>query len=171
MTNTINNNKNAILVGVIIAPHGVAGAVSAESLSDNPRRFIAGAQFFDEQGATYTLEKASPHKGRLLLLFQGVHSRDDAEALRGVKLYIDASTSAPLPEGEYHHYQLIGLQVRENGALIGQLEDILSYSANDVFLVRTTDGHELLLPALKSVVKKVDIPAGYLDAEIPEGLR
>ena len=61
--------------------------------------------------------------------------------------------------------------MRENGAFIGQLEDILSYSANDVFLVRTTDGHELLLPALKSVVKKVDIPAGYLDVEIPEGLR
>ena len=93
MTNTFND-KDAILVGVIIAPHGVAGAVSAESLSDNPRRFIAGAQFFDEAGHSYTLEKSSPHKGRLLLLFQGIHSRDEAEALRGIKLYISASDSA-----------------------------------------------------------------------------
>ena len=170
MTNTFND-KDAILVGVIIAPHGVAGAVSAESLSDNPRRFIAGAQFFDEAGHSYTLEKSSPHKGRLLLLFQGIHSRDEAEALRGIKLYISASDSAPLPEGEYYHYQLIGLQVKENGQPIGRLEDILAYSANDVFLVRTTDGRELLLQALKSVVKKIDIAAGYMDVEIPEGLR
>ena len=97
--------------------------------------------------------------------------RIKAEALRGIKLYISASDSAPLPEGEYYHYQLIGLQVKENGQPIGRLEDILAYSANDVFLVRTTDGRELLLPALKSVVKKIDIAAGYMDVEIPEGLR
>ena len=164
-------DKNAVLVGVIISPHGVAGAVSADCLSDNPRRFIAGAQFFDAAGHSYTLEHASPHKGRLLLLFQGVSSREQAEKLRGTKLYIDASASEPLPEGEYYHYQLIGLQAQEAGRPLGEVTDILSYSANDVFVIRQEDGRELLLPALKSVVRRVDLEAGYMEVVIPEGLR
>lgn len=145
--------------------------MSAESLSDNPRRFIAGASFFDEEGHNYLLEQASPHKGRLLLRFAGVTSREEAEKLRGKKLYIDISASNPLPEGEYYHYQLIGLKVRENGEPVGEITDILSYSANDLFVVKTADGGELLLPALKSVVRHVDLDGGYMDVIIPEGLR
>ena len=165
--------KNAVLVGVIIAPHGVGGAVSAECLSDNPRRFTAGANFFDDRGQVYTLEQASPHKGRLLLRLKGYADRDSAEKLRGIKLYvnINSDNTDDLPEGEYYHYQLIGMDVRENGESIGRLTEVLSYTANDVFLVKDSSGKEILVPALKAVVKNIDIKAGIMDVDLPEGLR
>lgn len=164
------SEKNAVLVAVIIAPHGIRGTVAAESLSDNPRRFRAGAKFFDESGCFYTLDEASQHKGRLLLRFRDVHDRDAAEKLRGKKIYIDASQSEPLPEGNYYHYQIIGMKVQEDGVALGSIMDILPYSANDVFIIKTPDGQEILIPALKSVVKKVDVAAGIMDVKLPEGL-
>lgn len=165
------NDKKVILIGVILSPHGVAGAVSAECLSDNPRRFAVGAHFFDQAGNTYVLEKASTHKNRLLLIFKDVYDREAADKLRGTKLYIDVTQSESPPEGEYYHYQLTGMEVREQGIPIGILEEILPYSTNDVFLVKTPEGKEILIPALKAIVKKVDTKAGYMEVELPEGLK
>jgi len=165
------NEENTVLVAVIIFPHGVGGTVSAEKLSDNPRRFSAGEQYFDDSGNLYTLEQATPHKNRLLLRFQGVYDRDAADKLRGKKLYIHESQSDPLPEDEYYHYQLVGMEVKEDGESLGKIRDILTYSANDVFIVKTPDGKEILIPALKDVVKKVDVSAGVMEVELPEGLR
>ena len=163
--------KNAVLVGVITSPHGVNGVVSAECLSDNPRRFTAGAEFFDDHGQVYVLEQASPHKGRLLVRLRGYDDRDAAEKLRGVKLYVSPAPDEQLPEGQYYHYQLTGLEVREKGGVLGTLTDVLQYAANDVFLVKSADGKEILVPALKAVVKKVDLEAGVMEVELPEGLR
>lgn len=162
--------EKAVLVGIIIAPHGVAGVVSAEKLSDNPRRFQAGAEFFDEQGRCYFLQQASAHRGRLLLSLRGVSDRDAADKLRGVRLYIVPGAEDEPPTGTYYHYQLTGLTVRQADEILGVIEDILAYAANDVFLVRKPDGKEILVPALKQVVKKVDLEAGYMEVELPEGL-
>lgn len=158
-----------ILVAVIIAPHGVRGAVSAERLSDNPRRFAVGATLRTEQGGTLTVASASPHKGRLLLAFADVVSREAAEKLRGVKLY---ATDAPPPlgEGSYYHYQLIGMAVYDRGARLGEITDVIPYTANDVYVVKRDDGGETLLPALRAVVRRVDTAAGRMDVELPEGL-
>jgi 16S rRNA processing protein RimM len=164
------NRENAVLVGIISAPHGIAGAVSTESLSDNPRRFTPGAEFFDQQGHNYLLEEAKPHQGRLLLRFRGIADRNAAEKLRGVQLYIIPAADEQAPAGTYYHYQLAGLEVREKGAVLGVIEDIFSHAANDVFLVRQPDGGEILVPALKQMVKKIDLTAGYLEVELPEGL-
>ncbi|NLF79631.1 MAG: 16S rRNA processing protein RimM [Clostridia bacterium] len=162
--------EKAVLVGIIIAPHGVEGVVSAEKLSDNPRRFQAGAEFFDEQGRSYFLQQASVHRGRLLLSLRGVTDRDAAEKLRGTRLYIVPKAEDQPPDGTYYHYQLSGLEVRQAGEKIGVIEEILTYAANDVFLVRKPDGREILVPALKQMVKKVDIKGGYMEVELPEGL-
>lgn len=162
--------EKAVLVGIIIAPHGVAGVVSAEKLSDNPRRFENGAEFFDEQGRRYFLQQASVHRGRLLLSLRGITDRDAAEKLRGVRLYVVPGAEDEPPAGSYYHYQLTGLEVRQADEILGVIEEILSYAANDVFLVRRPDGKEILVPALKQVVKKVDLEAGYMEVELPEGL-
>ncbi len=163
--------QDAVLVGIIIAPHGIAGACSAECLSDNPRRFIAGAQFFDSLGNIHHLQQASRHKGRLLLYFDGVTTRDEAEKLRGRELYIKEADSATLPEGEYYDYQLIGLTVYDQGEDIGRLADILHYSANDIFVVRNAENKDTLIPALKALITKIDLAAASMYVELPPGLR
>ena len=161
--------EEKVLVAVILAPHGVRGAVSAEQLSDNPRRFVVGATLCREDGTVMTITAASHHKGRLLLSFAGVEDRNAAERLRGLRLYAP-DTPPPLAEGSYYHYQLLGMQVYDRGQLLGELSAVLPYTANDVYLGRRPDGGETLVPALRAVVRQVDVAAQRMDVELPEGL-
>jgi len=162
--------ESLILAARLIAPHGVNGLISADSYSDNPGRFQPGAVFLLADGGSLLLEQASRHKGRLLLGFQGVADRNAAERLRGRELFVPEQQAPALPEGSYYHYQILGLKVLEHGVELGVIIDILDYSANDVYVLRRTDGGETLIPALKSVVKRVDPAAGVLEVELPEGL-
>ena len=158
-------------MAIIRASHGIEGCVSAESLSDNPLRFQAGAAFSLKNGKSLTLEKdAAWHKGRLLLKFQEVNDRNAADQLRGQALYVPESSVPPLPEGSWYHFQLIGLKVWEGDTYLGEIQDVLAYTANDVYVVKGDDGKEILLPALKSVVKQVDLQAKRMEVTVPEGL-
>ena len=172
MKTTANSpsSNDKILVAVIIAPHGINGALSAESYSDNPRRFCVGAQLLTENGTVMSISSASMHKGRLLLRFEGIEDRNSAEPLRGLKLYASAADVDPLPEGSYYYFQLIGLQVYEQDKHLGELRDVLNYAANDVYVVRPEQGREILIPALKSIVKKIDLDECRMEVELPEGL-
>ena len=160
--------EGKVLVAVVVSPHGLDGAVSAESYSDNPRRFAAGAALSTAQGQVLHIVSASPHKGRLLLCFEGISDRNAAEKLRGLKLYVDQDQVEPLPEGSWYWFQLIGLEVRQEGRRLGELTDVLPYTANDIYVVKQDDGRELLLPALRSVVKKVDLEARVMEVEWQE---
>lgn len=164
------NKPEMILAARLIAPHGVAGLVSAEPFSDNPARFQPGAEFFLADGRSLSLTRASRHKGRLLLGFSGVADRDGAEKLRGRDLLIPAASVPPLPDGAYYHFQLVGLTVQEKGAVLGVLTDVLTYAANDVYVLSRADGGQTLIPALKSVVRQVDLAAGVMEVELPAGL-
>ncbi|MDO4582353.1 MAG: ribosome maturation factor RimM [Bacillota bacterium] len=163
--------EDHILVGVVLSAHGVDGRISAEALSDDPARFSAGSKLLTDSNGELTIESASWHKGRLLLKISGIDDRSAAERLRGLKLLADRRSSTPLPDGQYYHYQLLGLEVYERGQLLGTLTDILSYTANDVYVTATPEGQQILIPALKSVVKKVDLSDGRIEVELPEGLR
>lgn len=162
--------EGKVLVAVVTAPHGLGGAVAAESYSDNPRRFTPGAALTTAQGQVLRIVSASPHKGRLLLCFAGVDSREAAEKLRGLRLYVDEDQVEPLPPDSWYWYQLIGLTVRQGGRVLGELTEVLPYTANDVYLVRTEDGRELLIPALRQLVKGVDLKEKVMEVELPAGL-
>ena len=92
-------NNEHITVGLLIAPHGINGAISADCLSDNPLRFHAGAVFTLDrpaQGRTeLMLESASTHKGRLLLKFAGIDDRNAAETMRGRSLLVAQADIPP----------------------------------------------------------------------------
>ncbi len=162
--------ENAILVGRIHAPHGIAGLVSVESFSDNPARFADGAVVRDAAGTPLVVEHSAEHKGRLLIKFSGVADRNAAEQLRGRDLFVSEQETPPLPAGVYYHYQIIGCQVFENGSRLGEITDILNYSANDIYVMRRDDGTQTLIPALKSVVTAIDPAAKRIDVVLPEGL-
>lgn len=159
-----------ILVGKIIAPHGIGGLLSIEGLSDNPKRFAPGATLATAAGQRLTVERSQIHKGRLLVGFAGIADRDAADKLRGEELFIEQSEVAKLPKGVYYHYQIVGLTVKQQGQTIGVVSDILTYSANDIYLTKKEGGGEILIPALKSVVKSIDLEQGVMEVELPEGL-
>lgn len=158
-----------VAVGLIRGAHGVRGALKVEPLTDFPHRFEPGASLW-LAGERRTVGGASPARGGLLLQLEGVTTREQAEALRGQLLEVPERELAPLQEGQYFRFQLIGMAVFDAAStLLGRLEEVIETGANDVFAVRNDEG-ELLIPAIDSVVREVDVTNRRMTVELPPGL-
>ena len=95
--------------------------------------------------------------------------REDAMRLTGRLLTVDRSEAAPLEDGEFYTFDIIGLTVYDvEGTELGTVENVLRTGSNDVYQTRLTAGGELLIPALKAVVKEIDIKGGRMVVDMPE---
>ena len=164
-----------IAIGVITGAHGIRGQVKVESLTDFAEmRFSEGQKvWLEKQNRLAVIEQSQMHKGLYLLKLSGIDDRDVAQSLLQSYLKIDQSELAELPEGEYYHFQLIGLEVYEGEKYWGTLTDIRQTGANDVYTIKTADGShkgEILLPALKTVVLSIDLQRKKMQVKIPVGL-
>ena len=166
-------SRGYLAVGNIVGVHGIRGEVKVELLTDYPERFSPGATvYFGPEGLARParIEAARPHKGMMLVKFAGVPDRNAAELLRDTLLLIPEEQAMPLGEGENYAHDLIGLQVvTVDGRVLGKVAEILYTGANDVYVVNRP-GAEVLIPALKEVVIKVDLEAGRMLVQLPEGL-
>ena len=107
----------------------------------------------------------------LIAEFEEIKSIDEAQELTGKDLLVDKDRLPRLPEGEYYHFQLIGLSVMtKEGEPLGILSAIFQTGGNDVYVVSTED-KELLIPAIEDVVCEVDLTGGKLIVDLPEGLQ
>ena len=148
-----------IAVGRLTRAHGVKGEVALIPLSDVSSRFAPGSRVFVDSspGRPLTVRASRPHRDRLLVTFEEVRDRTAAEALAGEYVFVPASSLPTLPEGEYWPHELMGCDVvTEDGGALGRIEEILRGPGNDVWVVRGHQG-ERLLPAVKEVVRSVDI--------------
>jgi 16S rRNA processing protein RimM len=110
------------------------------------------------------------HQKTLLLALRGITNRTGADTLRNLLLEVPEVDLPPLSEGEYYRYQLIGVEVFDAaGEALGRIEDVIDTGANDVYAVRNADG-ELLVPAIDSVVRAVDLPGRRMEVDVPPGL-
>ena len=167
--------ENMINVGEITGAHGIKGQVKVAALTDFPQeRFAPGSKLYSPKlGRTVEVLTSGIHKGLYLLLLDGVDNRDSAQALLHTYLQVPQSSLAALPEGEFYHFQLIGLKVYEGDKLLGELTEVMQTGANDVYVITSQSGHkpsDILLPALKSCILDVDLQAGTMAVKIPEGL-
>ena len=164
-------NPEAIIVGQIVATHGLSGSVRVRVLSDVPHRFDVG-QMLSVGLSRYCIESTQPvRSGQLLLVFQDVHTQRDARSLVGQYVTVPVTESPPLPEGEYFHYQLMGLRVvTEDNEELGTISDILETGSNDVYVV-TGAGSEILIPGLAEVVKGIRLDDKIMVVDLPDGLR
>ena len=165
-------------MGRVGRPQGIKGEVTVEVRTDAPEeRFAPGAELLTETGSL-TVEQARDHSGKLVVLFEGCATRNDAEALRGTVLSVDARTLPPIEdEDEYYDSQLVGLRVEQrDGTGLGTVVDVLHLPHGDVLAVerprRLThpQGPELLIPFVKAMVPVVDVTAGRVVVDLPEGL-
>jgi 16S rRNA processing protein RimM len=163
--------ERMIPVGRILSPRGHRGEVQVHVLSDSPGRFTPGGVLF-LLGEQRVIGRCSPlSQGRLALALEGVHSRTQAEGLRGVLLTVPEGMVPPLPEGEYYHFQLVDMDVfTEEGELLGRITEVLSTGANDVYIV-AGEGRDLLIPAMEDVVVEVDVDGKRMKVALPPGLR
>ena len=159
-----------VLVGRICRPVGLRGEVIVEPTGDDPDRFAAGRRFFLEGGQPdeVVVRSSRPARKRTLAVsFEACDSIETAEALRGRRLYVRPEDLPPLPPGEYYNYQLLGLEVVDaTGATLGRVEAILETGSNDVYCVGKGQ-EEILIPAVRDYVAKVDLAAGRILLAVP----
>ena len=167
-----------VAVGRILGAHGRDGGLRVKVASDVPGRFGEGNSLLAakdgtvSEGQTYQISSSkTTGKGELILMFRGLRDRRQAQQLAGLWLWVPRSEVPSAQEGEYFHYQLIGLKVRTvDGEDLGELAEILETGSNDVYVVAGGDG-EILVPALSRVVLEIDIAGGLMVVDLPEGLR
>ena len=163
-----------VTVGRIGRPHGIRGDVVVGVRTDEPElRFARGSRLDTDPADLGPLTVAATkwHSGELLVRFAGIGDRDAAAELRGTWLTVDSATIAP-PEDpdEFRDADLVGLSVRTvDGTQVGTVQDVL-HSGQDVLVIKSADGREVMVPFVKPLVPDVDIPAGVLTIDPPEGL-
>lgn len=161
-----------LVVGKLTHPHGVRGEILMLVWTDFPERLVPGViLYIGSQRSPLELVSRRAHAKGLLVSFAGYGTRELVARLRNQLVHVKASDRPHLPPGEYYHHQLIGLSVvEETGIQLGQLEQILTTGANDVYLVRSSSGAEILLPAIESVILDIDIQQRQMRVRLLPGL-
>ncbi len=158
-----------ITIGKIIAPWGIKGKLKVKVLTDFPRRFAPSSKIYINR-QPMTIDSTEWHKGAAIIKLNTIDSIDDAQRLRGQPIEIHYSQVYPLPEGQYYHFQLIGLEARTTqGELLGTVTEILTTESNDNYVVRGAKG-EILIPAIEDVIKSIDLNKGCIVIEPIKGL-
>jgi len=159
-----------VVVGQILAPWGINGKLKVEVTTDFPQ------QRFNPRSKVYvnrqpmTIDSTEWHKGKAIIKLGSIDSIEQAEKLRGQAIEIHHSQLQPLSEGQYYHFQLIGLEVQTTqGELLGNITEILTVESNDIYVVSGNRG-EILIPAIDDVVKSIDLNKGRIIIEPIEGL-
>jgi 16S rRNA processing protein RimM len=170
-----------VVVGRVGRAHGVRGDVAVEVRTDDPeRRFMPGARLRTSSSTAatptvVTVETARWHSGRLLLHLVGVDDRTAAESLRGVLLQVEVDPDeTPADPEEFYDHQLVGLAVVDrDGTAIGSVVDVL-HGAQDLLVVEheaaASGAQRSLVPFVQVLVPEVDLDAGRLVVDLPDGL-
>ena len=153
-----------LVVGKLRRPHGIHGEILMDVLTDFPERLLPGKKVLvGEAHQSLEIVNLRRHDPELLISFEGIETREEAGEYRNRLVYVEADALPILPEGEFYHHDLIGLRVEnEAGQELGVLEQVLVTGANDVYVVRTVDEQELLLPAIHDVVLEIDPENGKM---------
>ena len=158
-----------ITIGQIIAPWGIKGELKVKVVTDFPQRFTPCSKIYINR-QPMTINSTGWHKGKAIIKLNTINSIEDAQRLRGQTIEIHHSQVYPLPEGQYYHFQLTGLEVwTTQGELLGTVTEILTADSNDNYVVRGAKG-EILIPAIEDVIKSIDLNKGCIVIEPIEGL-
>ena len=162
-------------VGVITSTHGLNGEVKVFPTTDDPARFKKLKTVYLEKGKERIcreVESVRFFKQMVIVKFKGLDKIEDVQQLRQVSLLVTRDQAVPLEEGEYFIADLLDLEVRtEEGEVLGRMKDVLQTGANDVYVVETKDGGELLIPAIDECRRSVDLEAGVMVVHLLKGLR
>jgi 16S rRNA processing protein RimM len=153
-----------LTIGRIASPHGVRGEFRMYIFSHFPERVPdLPYVFLGDEEQPRKLVRARLKGNLAIMRIEGVNTREMADELRGTDVRVDLENAAPLEEGEYYHFELIGLTaVDESGNVLGEVTDIIETGANDVYVIKDEEGKETLIPALEDVIPEINIPEGRM---------
>lgn len=160
-----------ICVGAIAGAFGVTGEVRLKSFCAEPQDIAGYGPLVTEDGArAFTVRITRPVKEGLAARLSGVTTREEAAALKGTRLCVPR---ARLPEpgaDEFYHADLIGLSVVDTaGAVLGQVRAVYDFGAGDVIEIDLGGGKSVMIPFTRAVVPEIDLAAGRIVADPPEG--
>ncbi|MHA7876459.1 ribosome maturation factor RimM [Roseivivax sp.] len=165
--------SDRICVGVIGGAFGVHGEARIKSFTAEPEAIADYAPLESEDGArSFELQITRPVKQGFAARLSGVRSKEDADALKGARLYVPRDRLPQLPDDEFYHADLIGLEVYDTGGVVlGRIKAVLNHGATDLLEVGRPGGSQTaLLPFTREAVPTVDLTAGRIIADPPEGI-
>ena len=161
-----------LVVARVGRPHGIRGEVSVEVRTDDPEgRFVPGARLETDPASAgpLTIETARDHNGKILLTFEEVPDRSAAEGLRGVLLLGEAVEDDE--EDAWYDHQLVGLVADDpDGQRLGEVVGVEHGAAQDLLVLRLTEGRTARVPFVAALVPEVDVPGGRVVVDPPAGL-
>jgi 16S rRNA processing protein RimM len=160
-------------IGKVVALFGVHGELKVLSLTDIPNRFAElDAVYLGSDHIRYAIQSARPYKGEMVVLkLAGIEDANTAETLRNFDITIPLNQLAKLPPDSYYQHDILGLHVSTlDGRDVGKIVDIMITGSNDVYIIKAADGRQVLVPAIKEVVKQVDLIRKMMYIEPIRGL-
>ncbi|WP_120502357.1 ribosome maturation factor RimM [Roseovarius sp. EL26] len=162
-----------ICVGAIAGAYGVKGEVRLKSFTAEPDAIATYGPLRSEDGAqTFEIELTHQLKNGFSAQITGVSTKEQADALQGTKLYVARDTLPSLPDDEFYHNDLVGLEVYDTGgSLLGRVKSVQNHGAADLLEIQGPGlKTEVLLPFTQEAVPTVDLSSGRIVADPPEGV-
>ncbi|MBQ1688086.1 MAG: ribosome maturation factor RimM [Lachnospiraceae bacterium] len=167
--------EDMLRVGVFANTHGVRGEIKVFPTTDDVKRFKKLKKVYLELGKEtleWEIQSVKFFKNLVILKFKGIDNINDIEKYKGKDLLIKREQALPLVKDEYYICDIIGAEVvEEDGNTVGTLKEVLQTGANDVYVVATKEGDEILLPVIPDCVKDLDVEKKVVTVHIMAGLR
>ena len=154
------NNTEWATIGKVVALFGIHGELKVRLLTDIPNRFAElDAVYLGSNHTRYSIQRVLPYKAEMVVLkLEDIDDANTAEPLRNLDLQIPLSKLAKLPPDSYYQHDILGLHVFTLAERnLGDVVDIIVTGSNDVYVVKTPEGQEILIPAIKDVIKQIDL--------------
>lgn len=165
---------NLIRVGVISSTHGIRGEVKVFPTTDDVNRFKNLKEIILDTGKeqiTLEIEGIKFFKQIVILKFKGFDNINDIEKYKGKDLLVTRENAVQLKKGEYFIFDLIGCSVITDEKIeLGELTEVLQTGANDVYVIKTKEDKEILLPYIKECILNIDIEQKQIQVHILPGL-
>ncbi len=161
--------QGRVLVGVVLAAHGLNGEVKVKSFTADPLALGSYGPLLTQEGRRLTVAALRHHRAdELIVRFTGVDARSAAEALKREFLFIPREALPETESGEYYHADLIGLRAENvEGLDLGRISAVLNFGAGDILELTRAGGETELIPFDNRHVPVVDIPAGRVVIDMP----
>ena len=170
----IENMEQFLRVGVISSTHGIRGEVKVYPTTDDPERFLELDEVILDTGREHKIleiEGVKFFKNQVILKFKGYDNINDIEKYLKKDLLVDREHAVELGENENFIADLIDMEVvTDEGKVLGTLTDVIETGANDVYAVKTPEGKEILLPAIRDCILDVNVDEKRMTVHVMEGL-
>jgi len=167
-------NKEFIIIGKVVSTQGNKGAVNVLPLTDSIDRFKNLDNVFLRSKKSQTIlnvEKIRKRKDTVILKLKDIENIEEAKMIVGSFLEVERKNAVKLPKETYFIFEIIGFEVYdENNIFLGKVENVISTGSNDVYVVKSKDKEELFIPAIREVVKNVNLEKKRITIKMVDGL-